>query len=593
MDREFHNLLNAAIDGQLEKHELERLQDLIATGKKDEEFLRAMSLHLGLSEKAAPIRAFSAAELRAVTEAEARFAEHGADLPGPGASDQLVRDDSPVKSHLGSKGGSRWLSFAAGIAVSLLFVLPFVYQFLGNRAAKVALPTPVEAHNASAEQPGVAARIVKKIDCVWDNDRWMVKPPVDFRAGEQISLTSGLLVLEFESGAQVTLQGPASASPISDNALSLFAGGLTATVPEEARGFAVHTSSGEIIDLGTEFGVFASEDGAVEAHVFKGKVVSRLGSGIKGRADGEVSITAGEAQKVSSNGAMRTIPAQENRFLRLGFGMDKTLPEPPPIDHDLVLWLSADGRIQLDDKQRVMAWGDNPSPENGKYEDVWQVHPRRRPQWNSEAINGHPAIRFGEQAVLVSEPVELSGNQTNVVVFRLDPYQVAQAFDNIKNFPRQGESPRPDLGVQLLNLYGPPHPVIQIDADLTLSARVHLGRDPQTLDDVNIGVECLGPLNDDLAHIVVYTIDSDQGISRLYLDGQVVSETTNVPAYASTYTPRYIGNHPYRAYHGFPGYIGEVMLHDSALDKGEVENLSVWLGEKYSIPVSVDQPSGE
>lgn len=582
MDSKLNHLLNAAIDGEADHAQMAELQALLACEQDQEKLLEFLSLHVALAERCAPVRPFSAAELDAVMEVEDRFRN-----AGPLSSSAATHHSS---RQFAAKPGNRWWprrwsGFAAGLAVSLLFVLPLAWRY-------VAPPQfAANAPNHSPRQPlthvdtsAIAARIVKKIDCVWDNDRWMVAPPVSFRAGERISLSSGLLVLEFDSGATVTLEGPATATAVSDNALSLYTGIMTANVPDKARGFTVQTSSGEIVDLGTEFGVVASEDGAVEAHVFKGEVVTNLGLARKIDSP-PLSLTAGRAQLVSASGTAITSSAQASRFPRMGFGLDTPIADHPPVDRGLVLWLAADGRLQLDERGKVMAWGDNPTDNNRNVEDAWQVHANKRPAWSPNAINGKPGLRFGGKAVLVSEPIEMDCNQTIVAVFRLDPQKVPLGFKDIQAGRTRGERPRPDLGLQLLNLYGPPHPVMQVDSDLTISARVHLGRDPNTNQDMNIGVEFTEPIMDHAGHVVIYTFDSQAKIARLYLDGRLVSVMTDAPPFAATYTPRYVGNHPYRPFHGFPGDIGEVMLFDAALDSDEASGLSNWLGAKYDIPI--------
>ncbi len=584
MDSEITRLISSAIDGQLDEKEADRLRQLLSTTQGADDFLSLMEVHLSLAEQVAPVRSFSLEELQAIVDVENRFRDFGTREVDSYEDDRSVTARTSAGDRY-SKTRNRWLGFAGGIAVSLLVILPAAWQYfvLGQNDV-VEKGDNIQSSPPEGISSGVAARIVKKIDCVWDNDRWMVAPPVSFREGEHINLTSGLLVLEFDSGARVTLQGPANASPISGNALSLEAGGMTAMVPEQARGFTVHTSSGEIIDLGTEFGVIAAADGSVETHVFKGEVVSHLG-----RADDEevtgMPLVEGEAQFVSSTGASQRSAALESRFLRLGFGLESAMSSLPPVDRGLILWLAADGRMQLDEKGRVMAWGDNPTSVNQEIEDAWQVHPPRRPQWSENAIQGKPGVEFGGRAILASEPIELGSDITAAAVFQLTPSRVPRTFANLQSKPGKQREPRPDLGLQLLNLYGPPHPVIQIERDLSLRARVHLGWDPNHRYDNDIGVIQSKPIVDDMPHVVLYSFDSSAKTASLYLDGALVSQIEDVPEFAATYTPRYIGNHPYRAYHGFPGHIGELMLHDVALSRSEVNELTKWLSNKYGIAV--------
>lgn len=584
-ESELLRLLSSVTDGELDEAAANRMQQLLALSKNSECFRTFMKLHFALIRRTAPVRAFSAEELRAVSAVDAKF-QVSSPLACTGLhSEKGWRASSLTESEPPDRG--RWTWFVGGLAASLLLILPLATYFYATTTES---PQPSRGVTIVDQPllafPDAAARIVTKIDCEWENDRWMVSSPVSFRAGEWINLNSGLLVLEFQSGAQVTLQGPVEASPISGNAIRLVSGGMSATIPESARGFTVHTNSGDIVDLGTEFGVFAREDGSLETHVFKGEVVTRLGVHSKKVRATRVSITTGQAQLVSATGAARTSPAEPSKFLRYGFGLDAELTDRPPVDRELVLWLAADGRVQLDSRDRVMAWGDNPTDANVSLEDTWQVDERIRPFWDSHALNGKPAIQFGENAKLVSEPIELGSDVSAAVVFRLDSAKFPTAFQRIREFKYKTLRARPDLGLQLLNLDGPPHPVIQINEDLSLTARVHLGWDPNHLYDNDVGSATSSPIVDDMPHIVVYTFDTSRAAARLYLDGALIGEVDGVPPLDPTFTPRYIGQHPIRHFHGLPGHIAEVMVHNAALLPAEANLLSVWLGHKYQIPIA-------
>jgi hypothetical protein len=85
-------------------------------------------------------------------------------------------------------------------------------------------------------------------------------------------LNSGLVELTFARGTKAALEGPAIFKIIDDDRLLVSSGTLGAHVPAEHRGFTVQTSAGNIIDLGTRFGIAASASGQVEVDVFDGKV---------------------------------------------------------------------------------------------------------------------------------------------------------------------------------------------------------------------------------------------------------------------------------------------------------------------------------
>lgn len=89
---------------------------------------------------------------------------------------------------------------------------------------------------------------------------------------QRLQLDSGLLELQFASGATVILEGPADFEVASALRCYLHRGAVVARVPEQARGFTVDGPRGRLVDLGTEFGVRVGNSGDTEVHVLKGRV---------------------------------------------------------------------------------------------------------------------------------------------------------------------------------------------------------------------------------------------------------------------------------------------------------------------------------
>lgn len=92
------------------------------------------------------------------------------------------------------------------------------------------------------------------------------------RYGDVLNLDSGLVQLQLQQGATLVVEGPAEWSIDGDNRATLTLGKLVARVPKQAIGFTLSTSSGEIVDLGTEFGVVVAMNQESEVQVFNGRV---------------------------------------------------------------------------------------------------------------------------------------------------------------------------------------------------------------------------------------------------------------------------------------------------------------------------------
>jgi len=114
------------------------------------------------------------------------------------------------------------------------------------------------------------ALLTRALDVEWIGD----EPPVTGTplSPGRLQFESGLVHLEFYSGAQLIIEGPADLDLVTSNRAVCRLGSLRAKVPEIARGFTVQSRHFELVDLGTEFGIDFSEEGSSEVLVFDGEV---------------------------------------------------------------------------------------------------------------------------------------------------------------------------------------------------------------------------------------------------------------------------------------------------------------------------------
>ncbi len=144
--------------------------------------------------------------------------------------------------------GRRWLRLAAAIAVGFA-----VWWFVPSPAEKP-LATLVETNGAR-----------------WENSSLPTTPGSKLRAG-RLRLSDGVARVVFQSGAEVSLEGPAELELTGPNACYLHTGALTAHVPERAKGFVVGTANARLIDHGTDFGISTDAAGRAQVQVLQGEV---------------------------------------------------------------------------------------------------------------------------------------------------------------------------------------------------------------------------------------------------------------------------------------------------------------------------------
>jgi len=86
-----------------------------------------------------------------------------------------------------------------------------------------------------------------------------------------LHLASGVAQIELFSGVTVIVEGAAEFEIISAMEMRVTQGKVRARVPEPAHGFRIHTTAGEVVDLGTEFAMNVSGVQS-EVHVLDGEV---------------------------------------------------------------------------------------------------------------------------------------------------------------------------------------------------------------------------------------------------------------------------------------------------------------------------------
>ena len=129
-----------------------------------------------------------------------------------------------------------------------------------------------------------------------------------------LKLESGIVRLQFYSGAEVILEGPIDFELLSDNSAACTSGIFRASVPRPAQGFSVETPLVEMVDLGTAFGANIRRNGSTEVHVFEGEVeVYQAGTGRNPKT--RSLLTAGYALEVEADGSTTDILADDLAFI--------------------------------------------------------------------------------------------------------------------------------------------------------------------------------------------------------------------------------------------------------------------------------------
>lgn len=195
---------------------------------------------------------------------------------------RALHDRTSAPAPVGTSRSPRWLSWrrllAAGAALIAVLALLFTRQ-----------PESVVVQVVHTEQASLAGH----------GD--LLRVGEEFAARE-LKLDRGMLRLRLRNGVLLDLHAPLQATLDSAMRMHLVSGRLNADVGRDGKGFTVVTDAGEIVDLGTRFGVETEPQGESRVAVFSGEVKVRTT-----KSGGEfTTLQTGEAVRFTALAEMRS-----------------------------------------------------------------------------------------------------------------------------------------------------------------------------------------------------------------------------------------------------------------------------------------------
>lgn len=152
-----------------------------------------------------------------------------------------------------------WIAAAAAVALTGFF-------------AWTGLVGPDDGARSAARPPEPVAVIRESADALWQGPE---SAPGSALLPGPLRLASGMVSIEFASGARVLLEGPAELELRSGMEAFCHRGKMRVEVPPPARGFTVDTPGARVVDIGTAFGLDVRADGAATVKVIRGEIEVR------------------------------------------------------------------------------------------------------------------------------------------------------------------------------------------------------------------------------------------------------------------------------------------------------------------------------
>lgn len=179
----------------------------------------------------------------------------------------LASEFAPVEETVVPHRKNRWLA-PLSIAATILLASVLAWKLGSAPAGRV-----VSSNPTIVSENNITHAVITSLE----DDASGRFSGVSLAQGQRLTegmleLDSGSAEITFDTGAELTLEGPARLQLESENKTRLDAGRASAHVPEQARGFVIHTPTSYIRDLGTAFAVEVRDGRETDLHVLEGEV---------------------------------------------------------------------------------------------------------------------------------------------------------------------------------------------------------------------------------------------------------------------------------------------------------------------------------
>lgn len=247
--KEFEGLLSLLLDGELSELERERL---LLELRENEGLKDELLMHLEVSERLSR---------ESASRSDARFVESAeTHLLAKETEESFVNS---VIARIEEEESRKWEFFSTNLpwkvgvfaAVAAMIVMTFLMFTVGGHSVQSFVPLATVSYSEGLDKAAAAAML--------SNSELV---------GQELEIEKGIVRVELNNGASVTVEGPAAFLIETPLRFHLRKGRISAFCPPSAHGFKVLTAKADVIDLGTSFGVSTDENGDSKVVVFDGEV---------------------------------------------------------------------------------------------------------------------------------------------------------------------------------------------------------------------------------------------------------------------------------------------------------------------------------
>jgi len=197
----------------------------------------------------------------------------------PNATEELIRRTVSQSARTRRKSlllGATLASACCLIIAIVSFAVWRAFDSSPDATEKRAAGDPHRTQAGPLDERPAIAKVMRLVDVEWSDRRSQLSLG-DAVERQWLQLSSGIVYLEFSSGAALVAQGPARLRLDSETECFLQRGRIVVLGPPDFPEFTVTAPGARVVDRGTEFAMVVEESGETDVHVLNGEVDVSLG----------------------------------------------------------------------------------------------------------------------------------------------------------------------------------------------------------------------------------------------------------------------------------------------------------------------------
>ncbi|MDD7984042.1 FecR domain-containing protein [Lentisphaera marina] len=457
---------------------------------------------------------------------------------------ELPFQDLPEPEEMPDKFRSTRFQLHVFQAIAACLVTALIIS-LSVKSSKIETPARVQLPHVKNEIEAISLAKIADLsqDVQWQGTKRKLEEMI---FEEILEIDSGMVLLRYENGAEIKLEGPCRYELKSLTYSKLAYGSLAARIPQAAQGFTVDSPTASVVDLGTEFSMLVKEDGETEVFVFEGEVETSL-IGEDGNSLKHARLSKNEGVKIGKDLELLDEVNHASSFIRMDAQDNPPIDISPAYvqavsnDDPVAYWRFEQGREFLNEKSELYPM----SFENGL-----------------EALDGFLSFQQdNEHFIQVDSPIEGINSNGYSVEFWINPDEYRSQM-SLLSFVLPG---KPTWHLLYTSLTGKNDGLRHSPFNVRMSSRFPAAN--------GSGHNCFSNQKFELQEWSHYVFVKDEESLKIYINGDLAnSVATNLGSDDQAYQLCFGRIDPERSMRYFVGQMDELAIYNYPLTAQQIQS---------------------